>query len=366
MASKMSAGKQTILRGALALAVALAAWLAPARLGRGMLVIMDNGMITDPQEKAALGGAIDSLKANPSDLVALEAVLKALPLVSHNAGISVFLETKDPLKTQAIKLIQAHYSVAVLAQTLANGSDLAAQWACVKVIVQGNNGDNKDVQACGGVIDAGAKAKLKVLVLGVLQRKDAGARAAAVQALSTVLAKEELAPVAKGLMADQDAPVRAAAIYQLGTNGIFDAEVDQGVQKALTESNDPQVLEASCQWWWLVREHHEKSLTPEQEALMVRRSTDSHTEVRRQVALAVAEYATTEHPALVQMLVGMADGDTDEYTRSSAVFSLRNVRTRAMHEKLMAWSKDDKSKPVRDAADRLLKEYNWSYPFMKD
>jgi HEAT repeat protein len=270
------------------------------------------------------------------------------------------------LKTEAYKLILAHYSVEVLAQTMEKGSDLAAGWACTKVMVQGNNGDNKDVQASGGVIDAAAKAKLKDLVLGVIKRKDARARAAAVRALSTVLAKEEVGKVANGLMEDNDSPVRAAAIFQLGTNRVFDAEVDKGVQKALTESEDPQVLEACCQWWWLVREHQEKTITAEQEALMVKRSTDSHAEVRRQVALAVAEYVTSEHPALVKMLLGMAEGDSDEYTRSSAVFSLRNVRTKAMHEKLMGWSKDDPSKPVREAADRLLKEYNWSYPFMKD
>ena len=73
----------------------------------------------------------------------------------------------------------------------------------------------------------------------------------------------------------------------------------------------------------------------------------------------MGDYATPKRPDLAAMLFKMADSDSDEYARSTAVYALRNCRTPAVHEKLLEWSAEGQPAMVKESAQRLLKEYSW-------
>jgi HEAT repeat protein len=358
--------KRSISRWVAASVGLLAAFALLATTSRGMIIISDDSEITDPQQRAELTVAVETLRTNTSDLPSLEVILKTFPDVASSVGTSLILQMKDPLKAQACNQLKDLYSIDVLAQALTKGSDLAAQWASIKIVVQRINSNNPDLKARGGIIDAAACEKLQGLLLEVIKRKDPAARAATVNALSSVFPKDALPKLIKPLLQDTNAPVIAAAIRQLGGISYYDKEVDAAVQKAMTDSQDPGVLVASCMWWWLARGHNEKSITPDQEALMVRRSADPHPEVRWEVAKADNEYATPEHPVLINMLLSLADNDGDEIARMYAVGSLGHAKTKAVHARLIDFAQNAKSALVRQAAQHLLDLYNWNYPWVKE
>ena len=317
----------------------------------------DASLITDPKQRAEISAALNALAKAPSDLPALEVALQTLPFVVDNLGTLAFYQFADPLKTQVCDLLLAPASVDVLALAGSKGSDLAATWACRKITVHAMNADSPLVQKAGGVIDAAAQARLKGPLLELLKRKDGTVRAAAVHALSPMFAAPDRPAFLKPLLKDQDVQVEAGALYQLFMMQCCDRDVEDAVAGFL-EKDDPNLL-VDCCWWWSARSRTNPALAAPQEAALIKLGGDPHAIVRRQVADAMGAYATPQHPDLANMLLRMADSDSDEIARANAVFALRNYRTPAVHEKLVEWSRQDQPDMVRQSAQSLLSEYNW-------
>ena len=340
-------------------AVALVLALCASR-AHAMMIVMDDSEIAAPQDRAAISDALNALQKDPNDLPAFEIILKTLPQVVDTICITAIYTFKDPLKTQVATAIQNPASIDALAQALTRGSDLAATWACRRITNQAMNADSKAVQTAGGVVGDDAKVKLKTPLLDSLKRKDPACRAAAIQALSRIISRTDLPLILKPLLKDSDPKAQAAAVWSLWNAGNFDAEVEVAIDGFL-QSKDSTLLSACC-WWWAMRAHGPQGnthITPQQEAVFIKLAADPDKTVRHDLANAMGDYATPQHPDLAAMLIKMADSDPDDYARSTAVFALRNFRAPAVHEKLLQWSADGQPTMVKESAQRLLKEYNW-------
>jgi hypothetical protein len=349
--------KRFLARDSLKFAV-FAAWLIfAASQAHASIFVRDDSRIEDPAQRAKVAGAIDVVHKDPADRPAREILLQTLPDVVDTIGVSATYDFKDPLKTEVCKLIQGWMSVDVLADAM-GGSDLMATWACRTIVLQSWNSDSRDLKAIGGVIDENAKTKLRPPVLHVLERKEATARAAAVHALANIFPADESVAVIKPLLKDAETKVATASVGELCRLGVYDKGIDASIWNLLAATDDPDLVVACCQWWWIVRQRHDTTITPDQEARFAKLATDSHPTVRREVALAVAEYATADHPLLVSLLLQLATGDTDEIARKNAVFSLRHAKTQLVYTSLTDFAKDPQSL-VRDAAHRVLTEEKW-------
>lgn len=340
------------------LAVILAACLVSvASPARAMLIAYDNSRIEDPATRVIVAIAIKAVQKNPTDRPAMEILLKTLPEVVDTIGITAIYNFQDPLKTDACKLIQGGSSVDALVDATA-GSDLMARYACRKILLQSWNSDSRNLKAIGGIIDDAAKAKLRVPALHVLDRKNSAARAAAVYALGAILPADERITVLKPLLKDEDLNVAAAAVRDLGQFGIYDEEIDGAVWKLLCFNEDPNLVAACCQWWWVDRQRHNHTITGEQEARFAQLVTASDPAVRREVAEAVGEYATAAHPVLVSLLLKIATSDEDEIARYRAVYSLRHAKTRDVYASLVKFAQDPQPLVSR-SAQQVLSEERW-------
>ncbi len=128
--------------------------------------IFDDSQIHNFELRANITAKIDAFRKNPSDLPAMEILLRTFPEAIQTIGAPIFYHFKDPLKTEAFKTIQGWNSIHVLIAAT-SGSDLMSTWACRKIVSQFWNSDSPGIKAIGGIIDKNAKAQLRDPVIQV-------------------------------------------------------------------------------------------------------------------------------------------------------------------------------------------------------
>ena len=298
----------------------------------------------DPATQEKVEAALTKLKESPSDVSAVEELLAIEPRVAETVGTSEVFCSNAPVKSQALKWIQALRPVEVLVPSLERGSDAAVHWALRQIVFRKHN----------GWFDKESLARLKPGIEMALAKPPPKTRAQAVRTMMVCLPEEEQKGFLKGLLKEQPDEVMAAAVEEFANElRESDPEVEVLVAKWLGTSDDPVLLRSCCMYWWLVKSRSALDVKAEEIGAFERLAGHRDATVRHYVALAVSAVATPDRPRIVGILLRLTQ-DKDSSVNWQAVRSLRNANTPEVNARLRELFQPDQPQQIRPAAIEVL------------
>lgn len=298
----------------------------------------------DPATQEKVRAALTKLKESPIDVSAVEALLAIEPRVAETVGTSEFFSSNAPVKSQALKWIQALQPVEVLVPSLEKGSNVAVHWALRQIVFREHN----------GWFDKESLARLMPGIEMALVKSPPKTRAQAVRTMMVCLPGEEQKGFLKGLLKEQPDEVMAAAVERFsGDLRESDPEVEALVAKWLRASDDPVLLRSCCHYWWLVKGRSAPVVTVEEIASFERLAVHRDATVRYNVALAIEDVTTPDRPRMIEILLRLTQ-DKDSSVSWDAVRSLRNANTPEVNARLRELFQPDQPQQIRPAAIEVL------------
>ncbi|MHC5056560.1 MAG: HEAT repeat domain-containing protein [Planctomycetota bacterium] len=353
-------------------ALAAAAFLAGT--SSAGLIIDDTSKIEDQALRERIGRAAERLKERGSDLDALEALLGFFgEAVVDTVGINVSYSFSDETKRAAYEAVLDWYSIDFLGKALTQGSDLARSWALRKLRHQAANSSpdpsdsRRRLGERGGVVDEAAKAEIRDAVMLVVREASPRTRGLALSVTMRVMLVEDRETFLKGHLDDAGVAVVAAAISALADTRGRGAGIEATVWSRLGTARDEDLIVACLRYLWLadrrgLDERKRRILEGLVDDPRVGERRAGFTGWRRRnprrrvltaLAAALSQRARPEDPAMVALLLRLAEHRDDE-VRYSAIRSLRNARTPEVGTRLVRFFREDEPQRVRGAALEVL------------
>ena len=289
----------------------------------GMTFILDMASFKDATERERIDQAASSLLATNNDLPALETLLAFFGdgRLYSSFGGSLIYSNADVTMSKAHQAVYFNHSTNLLVAALNRGSESAAYWALYYL----QNPMIKVPRSPAALPDA---------IITAEKDRSSKVRALALDAICDKGLVDDVPAFLKNRLQDRDEPVVAVALKRLAMINRAhralpdrDIQTDQFVWRKLAETNTDELAISYLQYIWLVDDPEvNPAATEEQATLLDRLSRSTNSVVRAAAASAISEHATLANPAMITLLLHLAD-DKDEQVAGSALVGLRNANT---------------------------------------
>jgi HEAT repeat protein len=314
----------------------------------GMTFMLDMSNFKDATERERIDQAASSLLATNDDLPALETLLAFFGdrRLYPTYGGSLIYSNADATMSKAHQAVYFNHSTNLLAAALNRGSESAAYWALYYL-------DHSPIQ----VQVTRPPAALPDAIFAAETNLSSKLRDLALDTICEQGLIDDIPTLLKSRLQNRDEPVVVVAIKRLATinnrhlaSHVPDVQTDQVIWQKLAETKNDELVVACLKYIWLANEPEiNPAVTEKQATLLDRISQSTNSAVRAATASAISERATPGNPAMIALLLHLAD-DKDEQVAGTALVGLRNANTPEINRVLRQYFNSKGSSLVRSDA----------------